>query len=140
MHSIQISKDRRLFVVDRGHRRIQVFDENGKFLDMWTTGMRSSPYAHLITTDQVALGVGWRDAPDPQVRPERKLSSTAGAAPAATRDGSMARIRLTVDQDGNLYLAEVFGGRVQKFRPKPGADPAKVVGPENRYQGGKTND
>ena len=52
MHSIQISKDRRLFVVDRGHRRIQVFDENGKFLDMWTTGIRSSPYAHLITTDQ----------------------------------------------------------------------------------------
>ena len=43
---------RRLFVVDRGHRRIQVFDENGKFLDMWTTGVRSSPYAHLITTDQ----------------------------------------------------------------------------------------
>ena len=31
----------RLFVVDRGHRRMQVFDENGKFLDMWTTGMRS---------------------------------------------------------------------------------------------------
>ena len=42
VHSIQISKDRRLFVVDRGHRRIQVFDENGKFLDMWTTGVRSS--------------------------------------------------------------------------------------------------
>ena len=52
VHSIQISKDRRLFVVDRGHRRIQVFDENGKFLDMWSTGMRSQPYAHIITTDQ----------------------------------------------------------------------------------------
>ena len=52
VHSIQISKDRKLYVVDRGHRRFQVFDENGKFLDMFTTGMRSSPYAHLITTDQ----------------------------------------------------------------------------------------
>ena len=40
---------------------------------------------------------------------------------------------ITVDQDGNLYLAEVFNGRVQKFRPKPGADPAKVVGQELRY-------
>ena len=37
---------------------------------------------------------------------------------------------MTVDQDGNLYLAEVFNGRVQKFRPKPGADPAKLVGQE----------
>ena len=52
VHSIDISKDRRLFVVDRGHRRFQVFDENGKFLDMFTTGVRSSPYAHLTSTDQ----------------------------------------------------------------------------------------
>ena len=35
VHSIAISADRRLFVVDRGHQRMQVFDENGKFLDMW---------------------------------------------------------------------------------------------------------
>lgn len=39
---------------------------------------------------------------------------------------------LTVDQEGNLYTAEVFGGRVQKFRPKQGADPAKVMGQELR--------
>ena len=32
-----------------------------------------------------------------------------------------------------LYVAEVFNGRVQKFRPKPNADPAKVVGQELRY-------
>ena len=38
---------------------------------------------------------------------------------------------LTVDQEGNLYIAEVFNGRVQKFRPKPGADPAKLIGPES---------
>ena len=38
--------------------------------------------------------------------------------------------QLTVDQENNLYIAEVFGGRVQKFHPKPGADPAKIVGPE----------
>jgi hypothetical protein len=31
-----------------------------------------------------------------------------------------------------MYTAEVFGGRVQKFRPKQGADPAKVMGQELR--------
>ena len=46
---------------------------------------------------------------------------------------------MTVDQDGNLYLAEVFNGRVQKFRPKPGADPAKLVGQEQRYKAAATN-
>ncbi len=30
------------------------------------------------------------------------------------------------DSEGNLYTAEVFGGRAQKFAPKPGADPAKI--------------
>jgi sugar lactone lactonase YvrE len=46
---------------------------------------------------------------------------------------------MTTDQDGNLYLAEVFNGRVQKFRPKPGADPAKLVGQELRYKAASTN-
>ena len=39
---------------------------------------------------------------------------------------------MTVDQEGNLFVAEVQNGRIQKFRPKPGADPAKVVGQEVR--------
>ena len=46
---------------------------------------------------------------------------------------------ITTDQDGNLYLAEVFNGRVQKFRPKPGADRAKMVGPEHRYGTSSSN-
>ena len=41
-----------MFVVDRGHRRFQIFDENGKFLDMFSTGINSSPYYHFITADQ----------------------------------------------------------------------------------------
>jgi hypothetical protein len=33
-----------------------------------------------------------------------------------------------VDQDGNLYTAEVWGGRPQKFVPRKGVDPALLVG------------
>jgi DNA-binding beta-propeller fold protein YncE len=40
--------------------------------------------------------------------------------------------QLTVDNEGNLYVAEVFNGRIQKFTPKPGADPTKVVRAEAR--------
>ena len=35
VHSIAISADQRLFVVDRGHQRMQVFDTDGNFLDIW---------------------------------------------------------------------------------------------------------
>jgi len=34
----------------------------------------------------------------------------------------------SVDQQGNLYIAEVANGRAQKFRPRPGANPDFLVG------------
>ena len=35
---------------------------------------------------------------------------------------------ITTDQLGNLYLADCFAGRVQKFEPIAGADPDKIAG------------
>jgi hypothetical protein len=35
---------------------------------------------------------------------------------------------MSVDQEGNLYVAEVGGGRVQKYRPRTGARPETMVG------------
>jgi hypothetical protein len=137
VHSIQISNDRRLFVVDRGHRRIQVFDENGKFLDMWNTGVRSSPYAHLISTDQflwVADG-GTNRIVKYDLNGHYLYGWGGPGGQAGQFNGPHS---ITTDQEGNLYLAEVFNGRVQKFRPKSGADPAKLVGQELRYGGSKS--
>ena len=132
VHSIAISKDRRLFVVDRGHRRIQVFDENGKFLDMWNTGLRSSPYAHLITTDQsLWISDGGTNRIVKYDLNGKYLYGWGG--PGGQLGQFNGPHSITVDQEGNLYLAEVFNGRVQKFRPKAGADPAKLVGAELRY-------
>ena len=34
----------------------------------------------------------------------------------------------TTDNDGNLYTAEVRAGRVQKYTPRKGANPAFLVG------------
>jgi streptogramin lyase len=132
VHSIAVSNDRRVFVVDRGHHRIQVFDENGKFLDMWTTGVRSLPYTHLITTDQflwIADG-GTNRIVKYDLSGHYLYGWGTGGAPWGQFNGPHS---MTVDQEGNLYIAEVFNGRIQKFRPKPGADPAKLVGPELRY-------
>jgi hypothetical protein len=39
---------------------------------------------------------------------------------------------ISTDQDGNLYVAEVFNGRAQKFAPKKGADPKKLMGQQMR--------
>ena len=36
--------------------------------------------------------------------------------------------RFSTDADGNLYTAEVYGGRSQKLVPRKGADPNHIIG------------
>jgi len=133
VHSIAVSEDRRVFVVDRGHRRFQVFDENGQFLDMFTTGMRSSPYYHFISTDQnLWVSDGGTDR---ILKYDLDGQYLYGWGGSGTWPGAFeGPHQISTDQEGNLYVAEVFNGRIQKFRPKPNADPAKLVGQELRWQ------
>jgi len=138
VHSIAISKDGRLFVVDRGHRRFQVFDQNGKFLTMFNTGVNSSPYYHFISNDQyIWVGDGGTNRILKYDLDGHFLYGWGG------RGGQPGQFngphQISTDQDGNLYVAEVFNGRVVKFSPKPGADPAKLVGQEHRYSATGTN-
>jgi DNA-binding beta-propeller fold protein YncE len=122
-------------VVDRTHKRFQIFDENGKFLDMFSTGQNSSPYYHFISTDQML----WVSDGGTNKILKYDLDGnflygwgTGGNDPGQFNGPH----QITVDQDRNLYVAEVFNGRVQKFRPKPNADPARLVGQELRFTAG----
>ena len=137
VHSIQISKDGRLFVVDRGHRRIQVFDQTASSSTCGRPGVLV-PYAHIITTDQSLWIAGWRDESRREVR-SRWTYLYGWGGPGGQPGQFNGPHSITVDQEGNLYLAEVFNGRVQKFHPKAGADPAKLVGTEHRYSASATN-
>ena len=117
---------RRVYVNDRANRRIQVFDENGKFLDQWSIGPVGSIYTIYFsegklwgadaTTRKI---IAW----DTQGYLQYAWGSE-GQFPGGT-DGVHG---LSVDQEGNLYMAELFIGRAMKFRPRRGADPAKLVG------------
>jgi hypothetical protein len=133
-HSIAISEDRRIFVVDRGHERMQVFDEEGNFLDMWT--LRSPHWPanqntlfvnHLIDTDGY-IWVG--DAPTSRLMKfdldGNYLYSWGAPGPQPGRLACSHGI--TTDQQGNLFIADCFAGRVQKFEPIPGASSDKMVG------------
>ena len=97
VHSIAISADRRLFVVDRGQQRMQVFDENGKFLDMWP--LRSPHWPASQNTLMVnhfidQNGFIWvGDAPTSRILKFDLNGNflTAGARRAGSPDGSAAR-------------------------------------------------
>jgi hypothetical protein len=126
VHAVAVGKDRRVYVADRGYGRIQVFDENGKFLSMWTTGR---PLEVLMSTDQHL----WVSDLDNSRIVKYDLSGKAlygwgskGGAPGQFNCPH----GMSVDQENNLYVAECFNGRTQKFRPKPNADRAEVMLPE----------
>ena len=138
VHSIAITADRRLFVVDRGHRRFQVFDENGKFLDDVHDRTELLAVLHYISTDQYLwVGDGGTNRILKYDLDGHYLYGWGGHGGAwGLFSGPH---QLAVDQDRNLYVAEVFNGRVQKFTPKANADPAKVAGQEKRFGTTSTN-
>lgn len=130
-HSLAFDSKGRLFVADRGNRRIQIFDQEGKHLDTWYQFSRISGLA--ITADDTLYAIdsesddnynpGWRkglrvgSARTGEVWyfvPEHVSKQASGMGGY----GSMGE-GVTVDAAGNVYAGEV--GPVQgltKFVPR----------------------
>jgi sugar lactone lactonase YvrE len=130
-HSLALDSRGRLFVADRGNRRIQIFDQDGKLLDTWYQFSRISGLA--ITRDDTLYAIdsesddsynpGWRkglrvgSARTGEVWyfvPEHVSKQPSGMGGY----GSMGE-GVTVDGQGNVYAGEV--GPVQgltKFIPR----------------------
>ena len=80
VHGIAVDpQTRRVFVNDRGNHRIQVFDENGKYLYEWSMGEDPSDI-HLIYigADRNAVGLRSRHLQDAEVRSGRTLPVLLG--------------------------------------------------------------
>ena len=128
VHSIGISRDRRVFVADREHSRMQVFDEHGKFLAMWPTGHKSRVYAHFVTDDDhVWLADEYTNRLIKYDLNGRYILDIGG--PGANPGQFDGVHQLHVDQKGNLYVTEVSNDRSQMFRPVADADAATRVAP-----------
>ncbi len=124
VHSVKVDADRRVYVADRRNGRIQIFDENGEFLDMWD-GM-AQPSHIVVAQDQTI----WMS--DPTLNRLVQFNSdgqrltywgAAGSFPGAFNNPH----HFDSDQDGNLYVADVNNYRVQKFVPRPDADRSRLT-------------
>jgi sugar lactone lactonase YvrE len=119
---------RQVFVNDRANRRIQVFDENGKYLREWTLKWNRSNvhFVHIDADrrvwiyDQVIQRLIQYDLNGRLIYSWGGLGSFEGALWGVHG--------ISVDQEQNLYLAAVGRGGVQKFVPRKGANPAYLVG------------
>lgn len=125
VHAIAIDKQRRVYISDRANSRIQVFDENGKFLDAWPNIRR--PYAVHMSDDQhlwVSDGITQKFLKFDLNGKLLYSWGTFGAFPG----GFWGVHQFSVDSEGNLYTADVHVGRPQKFKPRAGVDPKVLVG------------
>lgn len=125
VHGIVIDNEQRVYVSDRGNARIQVFDANGKHLDTWPNfrfplSIGMSMDQHLWVND----GLAQRFLKFNLNGQLLSYWGTFGGQPGQL----WGTHGFSTDSEGNLYTAEVWGGRAQKFRPRQGADPVRMVG------------
>jgi DNA-binding beta-propeller fold protein YncE len=128
VHGVQVDpQSRRVYVTDRSSARIQVFDENGTFLDQFGTGRPSTPQVLFLAADR-SLWVA-DNSTSKIVKYDINGHYLYSWGSQGEWPGAMWNVHgMSVDPDGNLYLAEVNNGRAQKLRPRAGANRALIVG------------
>jgi hypothetical protein len=129
VHGVAIDRDHRVYVGDRTNNRIQVFTEDGEFIEEWPDV--SDPVGIFIDERDAVWVVSARLNRILKYNLDGELQYYWGAY-GGTRGGFPGGLsrphQIEVDQEGNVYIASWDGGWVDKFVPKPGVDPEKLIG------------
>jgi hypothetical protein len=129
IHGVAVDADRRIYVADRNNDRIQVFTENGEFIEEWPNVL--DPVGIYIDEREGVWVVSAVLNRILKYNLQGELQTYFGAY-GGTRGGfpgGLARPhQMTVDPAGNLYIASYDGPWLNKFTPRADADPNDIVG------------
>jgi len=123
-HAVAVSPDGRVFVGDRANKRIQIFDQNGKYLSE-IKGIHVQAMAFSKDKKYLVAAHG----PNSGASEIRTYDSdgklvTAWGRPFGTQAGQVWGVHdFAVDSDHNVYMALAMGGRAWKYTPKKGVAP-----------------
>ena len=153
IHGIAVDRNNRIYVSDRMNHRIQIFDEAGTVLDEWPNIW--DPVAIMIDqNDKVwildaTLNRILRYSMEGQLedyfgtygevsslgRPGFTCSDEEARAAAGVADfhegacgGFSLPHQMSVDSEGNVYVAQFGGPWIDKYVPKAGVDPSRLIG------------
>ena len=124
-HSITMDSKGRLFVADRGNMRIDIFDQDGKLLNMWKQfGIPSGVF--VDGKDTLYVGENFLNAVAPQFERGVRIGSAKDGKVAAfikdpdqeAKDGIIGPESVRVDKDGTLYVGEVLRKEIKKYALK----------------------
>ena len=129
IHGVAVDRNKRIYTADRSNDRIQVFTEEGEFIEEWPD--ISDPVGVYVDESDGVWVISAVLNRILKYNLDGELQTYFGAF-GGTRGGfpgGMARPhQLSVDQDGNLYVTGYDGPWLNKYTPKAGADPARLVG------------
>ena len=129
VHGVAVDRDRRVYVGDRTNNRIQIFTENGDFIEEWPD--ISDPVGVFIDENDGVWVISARLNRILKYSSAGELQYYLGAY-GGTRGGFAGGLsrphQLDVDEEGNLYIASWDGGWMDKCVPRPDADPSKLIG------------
>jgi sugar lactone lactonase YvrE len=108
-HSIAIDSKGRVWVCDRGNKRLQVFDQDGKYLDQMS--QFGTPVSVFITKDDVMYVAD--PAPENQI-----VIGTMDGKVLERIEGLDSAHGVAVDSRGAVYVAESAGKTVLKYVKK----------------------
>lgn len=134
-HAIVSDSGGRLYVADRSNQRIQVFDAEGAFLSSWTNVI---PWGLWMTPRDELWVCGSSPTDGRKLSLTERTFAAAGMRGLPPRDQIVVRMRadgtvegtwklpetrwvhgIAVDSRGNLFVSEIEGRRVRKYRREP---------------------
>ena len=108
-HGLAIDRKDRVYVADRGNNRVQVFSLAGELLQVWE-GF-GNPFGLIVIGDELLVTDG-------DANRISHLSLKDGKILHKWGDAAMLQLPhlMSTDASGTLYVSEVNGKRVQKFK------------------------
>jgi DNA-binding beta-propeller fold protein YncE len=129
-----------VYVADRENQRIQVFDSVGHYLTQWAGKQLGRPYAIAIDKRGTAYIADGGDQPDSAPDRSAWVLARLDGTPLlrvgrfGNYDGQFEMAHsIAVDGNGDVYVGDITGARVQKFEPSGAAAGRAGHGPKHSY-------
>jgi len=128
VHGLAVDQDRRVYVADRRNNRIQIFTEDGDFIEEWAD--ITDPVGVFVDEHHAVWVISASLHRVLKYSRDGALQHAWGAygGPGGLSGGLYRPHQIDVDQEGNVYVASWSGGWLNKFVPKPDADPRHLMG------------
>ena len=128
VHGLAVDREHRVYVADRRNNRVQVFTEDGAFIEEWPD--ITDPVGVFIDEHPAVWVISASLHRLVKYNHDGELQHSWGAygGPGGLSGGVFRPHQIDVDQEGNVYVASWSGGWLNKFTPKPNADPNALIG------------